>query len=276
MSCYFVIVVLMISIRDDVIAIKSGIDYCGRQYNRPSENITISNCVFGTGHGISIGSEMSGIYLLFLSWFLYLLISYLRWCEECGRERLCCERDTSWSKDQNTKVQKKRNKHKFNLPFDSRGRGGIVENILFSNISISGSGVNYAVYINMFYDTSIPPTNATATPIFRNVTLRDIQGDATNAGMHSLSPSLSRSSYEYFYVWKDLFFLHSSLNFTSIPTHLQFQVNSYVFPNLHAKILSLQTLTSPIHDPDSTAPTSVEHPPTSNPHLVSNSISETN
>lgn len=46
---------------DDSIAIKSGRDHDGRSVGRPSENIVIRNCVFGSRHsGLCIGSEMSG------------------------------------------------------------------------------------------------------------------------------------------------------------------------------------------------------------------------
>lgn len=45
---------------DDCIAIKSGKNPEGFYINKPTENIFISNCNFIEGHGISIGSEMSG------------------------------------------------------------------------------------------------------------------------------------------------------------------------------------------------------------------------
>jgi polygalacturonase len=46
---------------DDCIAIKSGRDADGRRVGRPSENIIIEDCRFGTGHGaVTIGSETSG------------------------------------------------------------------------------------------------------------------------------------------------------------------------------------------------------------------------
>ena len=32
----------------------SGIDYCGRMYNKSSENILIEDCIFGSGHGVSL------------------------------------------------------------------------------------------------------------------------------------------------------------------------------------------------------------------------------
>jgi polygalacturonase len=49
-----------ISCYDDDIAIKSGKDADGLRVNRPSENITISDCTIGAGGGIAMGSEVSG------------------------------------------------------------------------------------------------------------------------------------------------------------------------------------------------------------------------
>jgi polygalacturonase len=46
---------------DDCIAIKSGYNEDGRRVGIPCENIVVTNCVFGHGHGgVAIGSEMSG------------------------------------------------------------------------------------------------------------------------------------------------------------------------------------------------------------------------
>ncbi len=45
---------------DDCIAIKSGKNPEGNVVNRPTENVRIVGCNFIKGHGISIGSEMSG------------------------------------------------------------------------------------------------------------------------------------------------------------------------------------------------------------------------
>jgi hypothetical protein len=46
---------------DDCIAIKSGVNAEGVRVGRPSENITIEDCVMVRGHGaVSLGSEMSG------------------------------------------------------------------------------------------------------------------------------------------------------------------------------------------------------------------------
>lgn len=50
-----------ISVGDDCIAIKSGKLFMGQKFKRPSENITIRNCMMEKGHGaIVFGSEISG------------------------------------------------------------------------------------------------------------------------------------------------------------------------------------------------------------------------
>jgi polygalacturonase len=49
-----------IDCNDDDIAIKCGKDADGLRVNRPSENITISDCTIGAGAGIAMGSEVSG------------------------------------------------------------------------------------------------------------------------------------------------------------------------------------------------------------------------
>jgi len=49
-----------IDCNDDDIAIKCGKDTDGLRVNRPSENITISDCTIGAGGGITMGSEVSG------------------------------------------------------------------------------------------------------------------------------------------------------------------------------------------------------------------------
>ncbi len=48
---------------DDAVAIKSGRDWFGRTFGRPSANVIIRRLSVGTTHGISVGSEMSaGVY----------------------------------------------------------------------------------------------------------------------------------------------------------------------------------------------------------------------
>ena len=52
-NCYF-------DVGDDCVAIKSGKNPEGNFINRPSENISIFDCQVEKGHGMSIGSEVSG------------------------------------------------------------------------------------------------------------------------------------------------------------------------------------------------------------------------
>lgn len=49
-----------ISCTDDNISIKAGKDADGLRVNRPSQNIVISDCTFGAGGGVAMGSEVSG------------------------------------------------------------------------------------------------------------------------------------------------------------------------------------------------------------------------
>eukprot|EP01052_Picozoa_sp_SAG31_P016949 SAG31_NODE_1142_length_9696_cov_3.874232_3_plen_92_part_00 len=48
------------NVGDDALCVKSGYNWFGRQYGRPAKDILFRNNVIGTGHGITIGSEMSG------------------------------------------------------------------------------------------------------------------------------------------------------------------------------------------------------------------------
>jgi polygalacturonase len=49
-----------IACTDDDISIKAGKDADGLRLNRPTENVTISDCTFGSGGGVAMGSEVSG------------------------------------------------------------------------------------------------------------------------------------------------------------------------------------------------------------------------
>jgi polygalacturonase len=101
---------------DDVICLKSGRDAEGRLAGRPTENVTITDCVLGHGHGgIAIGSEMSGdVRNVFVS--------------------NCTLRGTDDG-----------------LRFKSvRGRGGVVENIHIRDIHMSDIKKS-AIAFDMFY-----------------------------------------------------------------------------------------------------------------------------
>jgi polygalacturonase len=126
-----------VSVGDDAIAIKSGYNWYGRTFGRPSVNITFRNISVGTGHGISIGSEMSaGVYdILF--------------------ENIFCNGTLTGPRIKS-----------------ERGRGGLVANVTYRNITLHN--VQSAFQVTEYYINPPPPTNASATPSFKNITLENI------------------------------------------------------------------------------------------------------
>jgi len=129
-----------ISNGDDMIAIKSGFNMAGILYGKPTENVVIRDSVFADGHGLSIGSETSGSVrnITFKNLIVTNAIS-------------------------GPKVK------------TSRGRGGVIENVVFSNITIY-SCKSYSISTGMNYDKIPNPGNATTTPIVRNITFEQIHG----------------------------------------------------------------------------------------------------
>jgi polygalacturonase len=126
-----------ISVGDDAIAVKSGFNWWGRTFGRPSRNITFRQMNIGTGHGISIGSEMSaGVYdILF--------------------ENIFCNGTSTGPRIKS-----------------ERGRGGLVANITYRNITLHN--VESGWQVTEYYIDPPPPTNASATPSFNNITLENI------------------------------------------------------------------------------------------------------
>lgn len=140
-----------IEAHDDCISIKSGKDHDGRRVARPSENILIENCHFAYGHGgVAMGSEISG-------------------CIRNVTIRNCVMDNENWSP----------------LRFKSQpSRGGIVEDITFENIDISGARAIFD--INMEW-RMVPPLLPAVEPLtqLRNIRFRNIRGQAKSVGqMH--------------------------------------------------------------------------------------------
>jgi polygalacturonase len=126
-----------INVGDDAIAVKSGLNWLGRTYGRPSRNLTFRNLRIGKGHGISVGSEMSaGVYdVLF--------------------EDIVMDGTATGPR---VKTE--------------RGRGGLVSNITFRNITMTNVGS--AFQITEYYIDPPPPGNASSTPAFVNITLENV------------------------------------------------------------------------------------------------------
>lgn len=127
---------------DDCIAIKSGINEDGRRVNKPCENLVIRNCKAKEGHGgIVIGSEMSG----------GVKNIHVHNCSFNGGER---------------GIRLK----------SMRGRGGVVENLLFEDIEINDLR-SEGIILNMYYDATTVEPQTEMPPLFRNITIRNISGE---------------------------------------------------------------------------------------------------
>ena len=141
---------------DDAICIKSGKDADGRKRAKPTENLVIKNCIVFHGHGgVTIGSEMSG----------GVKNVYVSGCTFIGTD--------------------------VGLRFKSnRGRGGVVENIFFTDINMINIPTQ-AISFNMYYGGLSPsemlaeginaesikeviPPVTDETPLFRNISIKNI------------------------------------------------------------------------------------------------------
>jgi exo-poly-alpha-galacturonosidase len=137
---------------DDAICLKSGRDADGFRVNRPTENVVIENCRVGNAAGLVVfGSETAGS-------IRNVTVRNCRadeGCEEIVRFK--------------TKM----------------GRGGVVEDILYENITASGTARVFSFNMNAFstmwvpeeFQAEVPPPQG--TPIFRNITVRNLT--VTNA-----------------------------------------------------------------------------------------------
>jgi polygalacturonase len=139
---------------DDGICLKSGFNEAGRRRARPTENITITRCTVGTGHGgVVIGSEMSG-----------------------GVRHVNVSDCTFKGTDNG-------------LRFKSvRGRGGVVEDVNVKNVKMSDiQGV--AILFDLYYFAKAPSANepvpavSVETPAFRDFHLSNITCDGARQAL---------------------------------------------------------------------------------------------
>lgn len=144
----------LIESQDDCIAIKSGRDEEGRKAAMASENIHISNCRFESGFGVAIGSEMSG-------------------GVRNVTVRHCVFRNTFSIGSVKT----------------CRGRGGVIENILFEDVELLNQDSEHkdckwfrgGIYVDSYYsneEISKEPMPVTEeTPLIQNITFRNAKVD---------------------------------------------------------------------------------------------------
>lgn len=117
------------SVGDDNIAIKSGaINSPGP--DAPSKNITITDCTFENGHGLSIGSEIAG-----------------------GVQNVHAERIHFKGTDQGIRIKA------------ARDRGNDVSNISFKDITMED--VKIAILITEYYPHAAPEGEVPAEPVTR-------------------------------------------------------------------------------------------------------------
>lgn len=149
------VIASMIASQDDCIAIKSGRDREGREVGIASENIRVSHCRFKSGFGVAVGSEMSG----------------------CVRNVLV--RDCVFENVYSAVSIKA-----------PRGRGAVVENIRYENITQYYHETQHtdckwfrgAIYVDTYYshdevDLNEREPEGEDTPTIRNVFLKNICAD---------------------------------------------------------------------------------------------------
>ena len=113
-----------LDVGDDNVAIKSGHKVAGRQF--ASENITVSDCTFLHGHGMSIGSETGA-----------------------GVKNLLVENCTFDGTTSGIRIK------------SSRQKGGLVENLVYRNLTMTN--VEIPINISGYYPKN-PPTDS-AQPV---------------------------------------------------------------------------------------------------------------
>ena len=136
------------SVGDDDIAIKSGaINSPGP--DAPSTDITITNCHFEAGHGLSIGSEIAG-----------------------GAQRIHAESIEFKGTDNGIRVKA------------NRDRGADVSDLSFKNISMDG--VKTTILISEYYPKVMPEGEVAAAPVtrltphFHDITIENLR--SVNSG----------------------------------------------------------------------------------------------
>jgi polygalacturonase len=136
------------SVGDDNIAIKSG-EINSPGPDAPSKNITITDCTFENGHGLSIGSEIAG-----------------------GVQNVHAERIHFKGTDQGIRIKA------------ARDRGNDVSNISYKDITMED--VKTAILVTEYYPSPAPSGEVPSVPVgrltpkFHNITIENVT--ATNSG----------------------------------------------------------------------------------------------
>uniref|UniRef100_Q02B93 Glycoside hydrolase, family 28 n=1 Tax=Solibacter usitatus (strain Ellin6076) TaxID=234267 RepID=Q02B93_SOLUE len=129
---------------DDGIVIKAGKDSDGLRVNRPTENVSITNCSVHHAHGaVTIGSETSG------------------WVRNLVASNITCD-----GTQMGVRIKSR------------RGRGGGVEDVRFDNWTMEnvGTAVNITNYYLMEGEkpANDPEPVSNRTPVFRNIAISNM------------------------------------------------------------------------------------------------------
>jgi polygalacturonase len=130
---------------DDGIVIKSGKDADGLRVNRPTENVSITNCTVRHAHGaVTIGSETAG------------------WARNLTASNITCD-----GTQMGVRLKSR------------RGRGGGIENVRFADWTMQNVGT--AIDVTNFYmmegeehNAAGPQPVSTTTPVFRNIAVSNM------------------------------------------------------------------------------------------------------
>jgi polygalacturonase len=123
---------------DDGICLKSGKDADGLRVNRPTENVTITNCTVHHAHGaVVLGSETSG-----------------------GMRNIVASNIVCKGTQKGVRIK------------STRGRGGLIENVRFEQWTMDevGEGIN----VTNYYTHSAEEPVSERTPVFRNIAISNM------------------------------------------------------------------------------------------------------
>ena len=152
------IIGVKISVGDDCIALKSGKLYMGREHYKPSEHITIRNCMLERGHGsVTIGSEAAG-----------------------GIRDIRVEKCIFSGTDRGLRIKTRR----------GRGDRNVLDDICFESLIMKD--VHMPVTVNMFYfcdpdghtdyvQNQESQEASEKTPRIKGLTVRNVQCDGVSA-----------------------------------------------------------------------------------------------
>lgn len=133
-------------VTDDCLSIKSGKNEDGRRVGRPSMNIHVENCNFDGGHGVAMGSEISGC-------IKHVVIDNC----VCGKDNQAPVRFKS-----------------------QPSRGGVVEDITFSNMKLDDCGTFISANMMWRMVENYEPYNPRT--LLKDIKVINVTGKAKNMG----------------------------------------------------------------------------------------------